>query len=434
MAKKQNKTPIQQAVPQAKTVAQKQQDNVKVPFKLEIPSMPRKLSGLTPYLPGVILFIISVIIGLAVYKDYGISWDEPEQRLHGLQSYNYIFHGNQELFTTVSDHHGMGFELLLVIIEKLFRLSDTRDIYLMRHLFTHIFFLIGALSLYILAYRSFRNKFIACLGFIMLAFAPRLYAHSFFNTRDIPFLSMFIITLACCQVAFDKNKPLLFFILGLLCGYTTSIRIMGIMLVGFIILFLFVDLVTKYKEKLQKPILNLLLFSVGFVFTLYIAWPYLWRNTVQNFIESFNAFAHFAIGVNLTFVILFNGHYVMTDRLPWTYFPTWFLITNPEVWLVAGFGGVIWIIIDFFKKPATFLKNSRERNFLLYLMCFIVPVLAVVLLHSVVYNDWRHLYFVYPSFVLIALYFVNKLAQTRYKKIVGGGMCCADCADRFFYD
>jgi hypothetical protein len=40
-----------------------------------------------------------------------------------------------------------------------------------------------------------------------------------------------------------------------------------------------------------------------------------------------------------------------------------------------------------------------------------VPILAVIAMHSVIYDDWRHLYFVYPSFVLVALYFINKMAQ-----------------------
>src|ERR1039457_922078 len=136
----------------------------------------------------------------------------------------------------------------------------------MRHLVTHIFFLISALSIYILIYNTFKNKFIACLGFIMLAFAPRLYAHSFFNTRDLPFLSIFMISNAFCQLAFEKNKPVLFFILGLATGYATSIRIMGIMLGVFILLFLVIDLITILinKEKPTKTILNICTFSIGF--------------------------------------------------------------------------------------------------------------------------------------------------------------------------
>jgi len=373
---------------------------------------------LTPYFPGIILFIIALIIGLFVFRDYGVSWDEPAQRDPGLLSYNYIFFDNQALFTTPTDNHGAGFELLLVFFEKWMNLTDSRDVYLMRHIAAHIFFLISVFAGYILIFRLYRNKFIASLGFIMLAFAPRIYAHSFFNTKDMPFLAMFIITLACCQIAFKNNKPWLFLILGTLCGYTTSIRIMGIMLGAFIFLFLLIDFVDNLinKKAMNKIIINMLLFSVGFVFLLYIAWPYLWKDPYNHFIESFNRLAHF----DWNGLVLLNGKIYQATNLPWFYFPTWFLITNPEIWLVAGFAGVIWLAINFFKRPLTYIRNTPERNLLLYLMCFFAPIMAVILLHSVIYDDWRHLYFVYPPFVLIGLYFINKMIQTRYKYIVQG--------------
>ncbi|MFI5196943.1 MAG: phospholipid carrier-dependent glycosyltransferase, partial [Chitinophagales bacterium] len=282
-----------------------------------------------PYAPGIVMFAIAFIIGLVIYKDYGICWDEPFQRGPGLLSYDFIFNGNEDLFNKSTDNHGAGFELLLVMIEKWLNLTDTKAIYEMRHLVTHVVFLAGAFAGYVLAYRLFKNKFIASLGFIMLVFAPRLYAHSFFNSKDIPFLSMFLVTLAICQAAFEQNKKWLFAILGLACGYATSIRIMGIMLACFIGLFLVIDLITAYTKKEEKPnktILNLLFFTVGFCFTVYIAWPYLWKDPVHNFVDSFTKLSHFNLW---TGIMLLGGKYISSMNLPWTYFPTWFLISNP---------------------------------------------------------------------------------------------------------
>ena len=374
---------------------------------------------LSPYLPGILLFVIALIIGLLTYKDYGMAWDEPFQRGPGLASFNYIFYGDQELFTKPTDNHGAGYELLLIIIEKLMKLTDSRDIYLMRHLATHIFFLVGASFGYVLIFRLFKNKFLASLGFMMFVFAPRLYAHSFFNSKDIPFMFMILITLTVCQISFEKNKPTLFFLTGLACGYATSIRIMGVMLGAFILLFLLIDLAIALskKEKPIKPVINILWFSVGFCALLYLGWPYLWKSPVHNLVESFNKLAHFDLSHGYA---LLNGYLVDWAKVPWTYFPTWFLITNPELWLITGIAGIIWISVNFFKRPLTYLKNTRERNFLLYLMSFFTPILAVIFLHSVLYNDWRHLYFVYPSFVLMAVYFIDKMMHTRYKLIVQG--------------
>ena len=373
---------------------------------------------LAPYFPGIVLFLITLIITFLTYRDYGISWDETTQREIGRITYDYIFNNSRELFSSHDFYYGSGFEFPLVVLEKLLKLTDSRDIYLMRHLVTNVFFLISALSMYVLVYRIFKNRFIACLGFIMLVFAPRIYAHSFFNTKDIPFLSMFLVTLCYCQVAFEKNKKVMFLILGILCGYTTSIRIMGIMLGCCIMIFLLIDLffVLKDKGKSKSAILKMVLFSVGFCFTLYITWPALWEHPIHNFIGSFNSFSRFPWHG----IVLLNGKVEQGANLPWTYFPTWFLITTPELWLIAGFAGIIMIGINFIKKPLSYLKNSRERNLLLYLMCFSIPIMAVVFLHSVIYNDWRQLYFIYPSFVMMALYFINTLLETRYRFFAGG--------------
>ena len=375
-----------------------------------------------PYLPGILFFLFALVVGLCTYRDYGIAWDEPAQREPAILSYNYIFYGSQDLFIKPSDNHGAGFELLLVFIEKWFKLKDLNDVYQMRHIVTHIFFLISVFFGYVLAMRLFKDRFIASLAFIMLAFSPRLYAHSFFNSKDIPFFCMFIVALAVCQMAFEKDKTWLFFVLGLVCGYGTSIRIMGIMLGGFIGLFLLIDFIKGFLEKRKsvKPLLHLGVFMVGFCVILYAAWPYIWKHPVQKFIESYTKMASY----DWKIWVLISGKLVYCTKLAWTYFPTWFLISNPELWLIAGFGGIILIAAGIIKNPLAFVYNSNNRNFVLFLLCFFFPILAVIILHSVIYDDWRHLYFVYPPFVFMGLYFINWLYQTKYKKIVQG-VCLA---------
>jgi len=373
---------------------------------------------LSPYLPGIVLFVIALIIGIVTYQDYGVAWDEPLQRGPGILSYNYMFHGNPGLFQKETDNHGAGFELLLLFFEKGLHLTDTRDVYMNRHIVTHIFFLLSAFAGYVLVLRLFNNKWLASLGFILLAFMPRLYAHSFFNSKDIPFMCMILITLVVCRSAFEKNKPWLFLLTGVLCGYATSIRIMGIMLCSFLLIFLLIDLITAIRNKEQplKPLLNVLLYIVGFCVFVYLPWPYLWRQPIYHFIESIKAMSHFKWGATT----LINGKMETATNLPWTYFFTWFFITTPVLWLITGVCGIGYAIYGISRRPMVYFKNTPERNYLLYLLCFFVPILSVIVLHSVVYDDWRHLFFVWPPFVLLALYFINKFIQGKYKMVVLG--------------
>jgi hypothetical protein len=132
--------------------------------------------------------------------------------------------------------------------------------------------------------------------------------------------------------------------------------------------------------------------------------------------------------------ILLGGKYIQSTQLPWTYFFTWFFISNPILWLIGGIAGMCLIISAFFKTPLDFLRNTRERNFILYVLCFGVPIFAVLFLKSIIYDDWRHLYFIYPSFVMMALYAVNKLMENdyvaqnqKYGKLIMG-LCLAQVA------
>lgn len=375
--------------------------------------MKEKLSG---YLPGIVLFAIAVLIGFFTWQDYGIAWDEPLQRGPGVLSYEYMFHGKMDLFTKETDNHGAGFEVPLVMLEKWLGYTDKHDIYLMRHMVTHLLFLVSALAIYVLTYRMYRNKWLACLAFLMLAFAPRIYAHSWFNTKDLPFLSMYIITLAYSQYAFDKNKTLPYLLLGLLCGYATSIRIMGIMLLCLFLGFLVLDMIMGLKDKSKtsspaKPALHMVLLLAGFGLILFAAWPYLWKNPFGHFAESFTKMSKF----NWNGSVLMGGKFYESTKLGWTYFPRWFFMSNPELWLITGLSGMGWVVYDFFKSPIQFLSNTRERNHLLHLVCFVAPIFAVVALHSVIYDDWRHLYFVYPAFVMLAIYCIHKVVT--YKPI-----------------
>jgi len=278
---------------------------------------------------------------------------------------------------------------------------------------THFFFLISAFFAYVLLLRLYKSQFIACLGFMMYVFAPRIYAHSYFNSKDIPYMAMFMITFAISQVAFEKKKRWLFLLLGIACGYTTSMRVMGILLDGFMLFFLCIDIFTAYtrKEKTKPIIINLLLFTGALLITLVACWPFLWPSPVHNFMLAYKRMSHF----DWPFSVLLNGKMILGTQLPWTYFPTWFLITNPVLWLFTGFTGMIWIIFSFFRKPLLYLTNTTERNYILYLLSFGVPILAVIFLHAVIYDGWRHLYFVYPPFVLLALWFIHKIWQTRFR-------------------
>ena len=149
-----------------------------------------------------LFFIVLFFFQLFIVNDYGFSHDEELSRLNGLVSYNYIL--EKFNFNTIYLHsdtpklenyidrtYGVIFELLLVIIEKTSNLDNSKLIYLTRHYLTSFTFFIGCIFFY-LTLRKFFSKKISLLGTLIFLSHPRIFAHSFYNSKDIVFLVFFV--------------------------------------------------------------------------------------------------------------------------------------------------------------------------------------------------------------------------------------------------
>ena len=363
---------------------------------------------------GIVLLCLSLLIGFCIYDDYGISWDDPMQRSTGEINYNYVFKGDNALKTFNERDYGVAFELPLIIIEKVFNIKDTRNVYLMRHLATYLFFVFSAFICFLLIEILYKNKLLAACGFLLLLLNPLIYTHAFFNTKDIPFLSMFIVCFFLTALAFKINRYHLFIMLGMACGLLTNLRIMGILLVICIGLCLLIDMiiVINHKKLRTKSLIHVLAFSLAFLITLYATGPFLWASPLHNFITTFRNMSVFRQEVP----VLYFGQLIKAPDLSRMYCLVWFLISTPILYLLFGFFGIGLVIYKFFRNPLLFITNSLERNNLIYLACFFGPIMAVIIFKSVLYDGWRQLYFIYPSFVLLILFGLNQLFKTKAKK------------------
>ena len=324
-----------------------------------------------------------------------------------MKAYGYMFEGDKSYETSFYKEYGVAVEVPLIMIEKCFSLKDPADIFRMRHLVSHLFFLSAAFVFYLLIWVLYKNRLLAVTGYLMLLLSPRIFAHSFFNTKDIPFMSMFIICFFFNVIAFSRKKSGYFLLAGLFTGLLVNIRVMGILIAFITILFLLIDLV---KEKDKKQILFSLfvyiLFAAGILF---ISWPYLWEDPLGNFAAAFISLSKYRWD---NYVLMF-GEFVRSTKVGWSYFPSWFMITTPVVYIFLGITGIIVLCYHFIRNPQKFLTRNPERNQLLFLLCFVAPVMAVIVLHSVLYDSWRQLFFVYPSFLLMAIYGLSSILNRK---------------------
>jgi len=111
--------------------------------------------------------------------------------------------------------------------------------------------------------------------------------------------------------------------------------------------------------------------------------------------------------------MLFDGTYVYTNFLPYNYIFTWIFITTPVLYIILFITGYVQIFIRFLLK----FLNIKEKNYYydlwrsidekkdLFILFNITGIISFLILsNAVLYNGWRHIYFINIFIIYIATY------------------------------
>ena len=327
-----------------------------------------------------------------------MSFDDNRERFRGGLTLDYVLGRDGALDRFVDRTYGVGFELPLTLAERAFGLEDSRHAYLTRHLLTRLFYLAGGLFAYLLARRLFGSGALALAVLLLFLIHPRIYGHSFFNSKDVSFLSMFMIALFLTHRAFRRDTIWAFALLGAGAGVLMNIRLAGALLVPAVLAMRGCDFFFAASGEGRRRVLTgAFAFATAAPLALYAAWPYLWSDPIGRFAESFASMARFHYDP----VRLFRGAAFTSETLPADYILTWFAITTPPFALLLGGVGAGALLRRGFARPMRIVRNTRLRFAFLLVGCFALPVAMVVLLDSAVYG-LRHMFFLYAPFSLLA--------------------------------
>ena len=110
---------------------------------------------------------------------------------------------------------------------------------------------------------------------------PRLYGHSFFNSKDIPFLVMFVVALFLAHRAFRRDKVSAFALLGVGVGVLVNLRIMGVVLLAAVPAMRALDFAFAqgWAER-KRVLLTTSVFALAGALTVYALLPYLWGDPI----------------------------------------------------------------------------------------------------------------------------------------------------------
>ena len=370
------------------------------------------ISRLTPlrrlpfWAQALALCALFAIAGVAVVDDYGVTGDEATQRQIARANANYIITGNTErLYYRDYRYYGIAFETPLLLVERAFGLRDTRPIYLMRHLLTHLFFIAGGFACAMLAYRMLGSRWIALFAMLMFLLHPRLYAHSFVNTKDIPFAALLTIALYLAHRAFRKDTLGAFLLCGVAVGLAINLRPFALMLPPMILAIRALDLWQADRPERKRILATAGVFAAATLATMYITHPHYWENPLR-LIESVRALSrHPTVLRNL-----FMGEFHRSDAAPWNYIPVWFAITAPPVALALGALGAAAVCWRAIARPIAALRDRETRFGVMLLGCVVLPVAVIIALQSNIYDGWRQTHFLWAPFCLLAAVGLHQIA------------------------
>ena len=378
---------------------------------------PHKLPTVSSTRIVTLYFLALTALGLFIFKDFGFATDEHINRENGGVSLSYILSTVEQLFaidihwakSSLSEFHrnlfsykdrdyGVAFDLPVMVIERLFHVDSSRDQYLLRHFLTYLIFVSGSISFYLIVNARFSDWRIAVLATTFMVCSPRIFAESFYNNKDIVFMSLFITALYHSLRMIDTPKFRNCFWAALFSALAIDVRIIAVVIPLIVVVAVILKMLRNELNRKHQPHFLAGYLALTACFTISF-WPWLWTNPLGHFTEAVRNMAQFR-WLNW---VLYRGHYYPSTNLPWHYLPVWIAITTPIFYLLLTAIGVCAILKTAFVNKFRLWGTEYELQDLIFLSILVAPIAAAVLLKSTVYDGWRQFYFIYPALIYIAM-------------------------------
>lgn len=357
--------------------------------------------------PETILFslfiILLLLVGLRSFRDYGIPYDEGTLSQLGMESYASVFEGKPYPDDPHFRFHGTAVELPLHAALTFFGPFDSVTIAYARRFTVFAFFLLAVISFYVLAKKLLKDWRLALLGSLSFVLSPRVFAHGFYNSRDIPTMALFTLAMLTLMRLLEKKTLKRAVLHGIICGLALGIRMPSLFLIPFTFLFLLIDALMqegKRGQSIKQAAMMTAVFTMTTFLTTYAVWPLLWEHPIKHFLDAY------AFMSQIDSKVQFLGQ--TYEGLPWFYVPAWIAMTTPILLSVFFLIGCAVLLMNVLRDRLQLVRRP-DLPLLLPILWFFLPLLLLILQRSAIYQEWRHVLFLYPAFLLISLHGVRWL-------------------------
>jgi hypothetical protein len=370
-----------------------------------------------------LFFIALTALGLVTAGDYGQPWDEPwEQDILRMNSNQYLAALGSERRAWLrsdmdapesgliadseeKDHGACAYYPLLGLVGSQTVSESARM--LVWHLYTWLWFMAGAAALWLLCRRLGLSRVFSGLAVLFLMLSPRFFAQGHYNNKDIVLFSLVLLTLWLAVRLWEKPGFLRAMAFSLAGAAAANTKIIGLAVWG--LCALFVLAYQLVKKRMTGRVWGVALVTLCSFAGLYaLLTPALWPDPA--------GYLRYTLGNALSFSrwqnnVLFRGtvFHLRTESLPRYYLPYMMLVTTP-LW-IAVLAGVGQLFATGQAVKAVRTRGQGGAAFLpmLVTLTWLVPFLYAVLGRPVLYNGWRHFYFLYGPLLVLAAYGAHRL-------------------------
>lgn len=362
-----------------------------------------------------LIAFIYLLCGIFFSIYLGISHDEYHEQLNWIINLNsikdFFLNLDSEAFEQLNNYndkyYGIGFQYISQpfqiffsnLISSFLSVSDYGSQLLAKHPVIFIYFFISSIFFFKLIFLITKNYYFSFFATSFYSLNPYLLGHAMMNSKDIPFMSIWLIltyySFSVIKSFLDLNiNKKLFYLFCFLNAYLFSIRSLGI-LIFFQYLIIFIVFFEKNKNYvflniLRKNIKNLITGIFVYFFSIYILSPYMWQNPL----EFFNSILWFSKYYN-NVCTLTLGECVFSSEISIDYIPVWLFFKLPVLCLLGL------VVIPFFDKKIFFSSTEVYLHTLI-----LTPILIIVLfflLNVRLYDEIRQVLFVIPFLYLSSL-------------------------------
>jgi hypothetical protein len=368
--------------------------------------------------PVLALILVYVAFGIATFRDYGFTLDEPlfygyADAIGYAYSPKEWFSGDFQLERAYGpspwDHANRGPAYLLLARGPAHLLQvlglDQASAW---HLVNFLAFQFGVYFFYVLC-RRWMGPWAAFAATALFSTQPVIWEHAFINPKDPSFMVFFLVALElgfrmadrlANSEGLESRSDLIKTITlpAIVLGLTASIRILG-PLAGVLVLLYFLTL--KKPAKLRW----FGVYTGVAILTMIATWPLLWEAPFTKFAETISFMANNPTELR----VLFYGQLYRANELPIRYLPIMFLYTLTEpLWPLAFLGGISMLI--HWRN-----KDLKVKSLAITMLWFAIPFAYVLLKRPPMYDGFRHFMFILPPvFVLAGL-----AIEALFRKLTG---------------